>query len=163
MSEQDSSRLKFKPMVPKRIVVHCSDTENGKTVSIEAMTADHISRGFGWIGYHAVIQPDGIAVWTREPDEMGCHVGGFNTGSIGICLAGRELFTVKQLDTLRYVWLTLCQRFSTISPWEVYGHYEFDSAKVQGKTCPNIKANALRYFLFLDKLSAISDSVYIAS
>ncbi len=34
-----------------------------------------------------------------------------------------------------------------ISPVMVFGHYEFDSAKKQGKTCPNMKIEDIHAWL----------------
>jgi len=33
---------------------------------------------------------------------------------------------------------------------QIFGHYEFDTAIVQGKTCPNLNANWMRKFIGSD-------------
>ncbi|WP_044469783.1 N-acetylmuramoyl-L-alanine amidase [Mannheimia massilioguelmaensis] len=91
-----------------KIVVHCSATQNGKSLRTSQQTAAqriddwHKARGYRrteWraklfnphlkhIGYHFVIDTDGTVETGRAVGEVGAHVKGHNTGSIGICLVG---------------------------------------------------------------------------
>jgi N-acetylmuramoyl-L-alanine amidase len=127
---------------PKRIVIHCSDTPNGKRVRVEALREQHKKRGFSDIGYHILINPDGQVDHTRPFNEVGEHVGGNNTGSIGICLVGTDKYTKAQWDALRYQLDGLLMTYS-IDKTQIFCHYQFDSAIKQGKTCPNISINNL--------------------
>ncbi|KGQ36481.1 N-acetylmuramoyl-L-alanine amidase [Gallibacterium genomosp. 1] len=89
------------------IVVHCSATQNGKSLRTKTQTAAqvidgwHAKRGFKrranppmfnshlqHIGYHFVIDVDGTVETGRQIGEIGAHVKGHNAGSIGICLVG---------------------------------------------------------------------------
>ena len=91
-----------------KIVIHCSATQNGKSLRTPTQTAAqriddwHKARGYKrteWrakqfnphlkhIGYHFVIDTDGTVETGRAVGEVGAHVKGYNTGSVGICLVG---------------------------------------------------------------------------
>lgn len=91
-----------------KIVIHCSATQNGKSLRTKTETAAqridgwHKQRGFQrahyhfskfnphlqHIGYHYVIDVDGTVETGRTIGEIGAHVRGHNTGSVGICLVG---------------------------------------------------------------------------
>lgn len=125
-------------MFPRKITIHCTDTENNKNVSLDHIEKDHIARGFGGIGYHVIIQADGTTEWTRSLTQVGAHVMNANTGNVGIALAGKDRFSYAQFRALRNCLDAIRQSYDEIRPWMVYCHSEFPSAKAQGKTCPNI-------------------------
>lgn len=137
------------------VTVHCTATPNGLHVDLGAMKADHIARGFGDIGYHAVIQPDGSRIQTRSITDKGCHVAGHNTGNVGICLVGLDMFHVEQFNSLRELLHTYELAFGW-KPWDLLCHYEFDTARQQGKTCPSIRNGDLMAWFLLDKEEIIS-------
>jgi N-acetylmuramoyl-L-alanine amidase len=136
---------------PERIVIHCTATTNGKRVSLDAIRKDHEARGFGGIGYHAIIQPDGEVHWTRGLNEVGAHVAGKNTGSLGYALAGTDRFTKRQVLALSRA-VNSTTGIYNIQPWDVGCHYELDH---KGKTCPNIDVKRLMAFLFLERNDAL--------
>lgn len=76
------------------IWVHCSATRNDWLATaplsekVKEITRWHRARGWGTIGYHHIIDRDGLVAKGRDEDTPGAHVAGFNTGSIGICLIG---------------------------------------------------------------------------
>lgn len=94
------------------IVVHCSGTPSGRRLGSglgsRSITAArvidhwHAQRGFArhpqavgafnpdlaHIGYHYVIDVDGLIHTGRHPREPGAHVAGHNATSLGICLVG---------------------------------------------------------------------------
>lgn len=96
-----------KPLITK-IVIHCSATRNGKMLrtaersAAQVIDAWHAKRGFRrtspaartynpelrHIGYHFVIDTDGMVDTGRKVGETGAHVRGHNLHSIGICLVG---------------------------------------------------------------------------
>jgi N-acetylmuramoyl-L-alanine amidase len=53
------------------------------------------------IGYHYVIEVDGTIRPGRGIEEVGAHVQGSNSKSIGICLIGTDKFTDAQWTALR--------------------------------------------------------------
>lgn len=108
------------------IVIHCSATPNGATffegqhglagfkTPIQRLDAMHRARGFSRspdfrkrqnpdltsIGYHFVVYSSGVVVTGRHLDEVGAHVQGHNTNSIGVCMLGTDAFTPAQWANL---------------------------------------------------------------
>ena len=70
------------------IVVHCSATREGCTLTSEALEAEHRRRGFRTTGYHYYIRRDGTVLGTRSLELPGAHCRGHNKYSIGICYEG---------------------------------------------------------------------------
>lgn len=119
----------------------------------------------GWkdIGYHFVINNgfitfgnylsclDGMIECGRFLDgdnvisdnEIGAHALGYNNKSIGICLVGRENFTVSQMDSLVKLLKNLMDIYG-VEPQNILGHCETESGKAQGKTCPNFCVRDIR-------------------
>lgn len=48
----------------------------------------HVQKGWGKIGYHYFIDKTGLLTQGRADNEEGAHTIGYNTKSLGICLAG---------------------------------------------------------------------------
>jgi len=119
----------------KYLVIHCSDTPNDRDVTAEDIHrwhSDKPPKGNGWagIGYHAVIRRNGMVEYGRPEYWAGAHVRNHNTGSLGVCLIGRDEFTDAQMLTLRGVLDDWLHKYPNA---KVVGHYELD----QSKTCPN--------------------------
>lgn len=72
----------------KLIVIHCTATRAGHPVTAAQINDWHIARGFKSIGYHFVIGLNGELEFGRGIDEVGAHVRGFNSSSIGIAYVG---------------------------------------------------------------------------
>ena len=71
------------------IIIHCSATPEGKSLSAEACRLDHIlHRGFRDIGYHFYITRDGEIHRGRPLEKVGAHCRNHNSHSIGICYEG---------------------------------------------------------------------------
>ena len=71
------------------IIIHCSATPEGKSLSAEACRQDHIRhRGFRDIDYHFYITRDGEIHPGRSLEKVGAHCRNHNTHSIGICYEG---------------------------------------------------------------------------
>lgn len=104
----------------KLIVIHCAASKNGRPLKNDRESAAqvidrwHKDRGFlrsaaraaecnrhlKHIGYQFVIDADGTVESGRAVGEVGAHVAGHNTGSIGICLVGTDAFTPVQWEKL---------------------------------------------------------------
>jgi N-acetylmuramoyl-L-alanine amidase len=112
-------------------------------------------KGRGWkeIGYHFLVQPSGEIQAGRSVDEIGAHVQGHNEGNVGVCLIGTDAFPDDQLLALRKLVQVLLKQFG-IPAWEIYCHYEFDTARAQGKTCPNLGIKPLLVWLISGDASA---------
>lgn len=89
---------------------------------------------------------------------MGAHVESGNVDNVGICLVGTSKFYLEQFEGLKAK-ITELQEQYQIPDWEIYCHYEFNSAKKQGKTCPNIRIANLLSYLKTGKLDAIQDNI----
>ena len=136
--------------VIKKLIVHCSDSPDDR-VTVDAAEIDrwHRERGFAKIGYHYVIKRDGTVEPGRREAEVGAHVAGHNSDSIGICLVGRSAFDLRQLASLSKLLSFLVLKYK-LTASDVYGHRDFD----KGKTCPNIETSLLREL----SLKAIMDA-----
>lgn len=140
------------------VVVHCSDSHYGNASVIDRW---HRKRGWECIGYHFVIlnsYPESDSTRLRRPefwkdgtvetgrplDHIGAHVRGYNTGSVGICLIGKDSFTQQQFSALTELIDKLRGQFPGIN---IRGHYELLKPGAALKTCPNIDMDWLRSLL----------------
>lgn len=83
-----------------KIIIHCSDTFEGKHWTVDDIRNWHIRRGWLDIGYHYVIYLDGSIHRGRNEEVVGAHCVGYNSHSIGICyVGGKEKGTGKTKDT----------------------------------------------------------------
>ena len=115
----------------KYLVVHCSATPDDEPMGAAEIHDMHL--GFGWhgIGYHRVINRQGVVEVGRPDYWQGAHVYGHNEISLGVCLVGCDVFTDAQFDALESVlreWRERCPQAS------ICGHRDFSYTD---KTCPN--------------------------
>lgn len=128
-----------------KLVVHCSDTPDGKDIGFKEINRWHKLRGWKspsgiHCGYHYILRRDGTLETGRPLEEVGAHVEGANKDSVGVCLVGRRNFAPAQIVELKILLRALLKKFPNAT---VYGHREFESAKRQGKTCPNFDVHHL--------------------
>lgn len=114
----------------KNLVVHCSDSPQGRGDNAATIHRWHLEKGWDGIGYHAVILEDGTIEMGRPVYWKGSHVGAQNSISLGVCLIGLGGdATEEQLLSLHEVlmqWLTIYPE-----AW-IIGHTDLDPRK----TCP---------------------------
>lgn len=80
------------------LTIHCAATPEGRDV--KAATVSQWDRDrFGQVSYHYVIELDGNTVNTLPETTKGAHVGGANTGNIGVCYIGGVDKDGKPKDT----------------------------------------------------------------
>jgi hypothetical protein len=80
------------------LTIHCAATPEGRDVKAETISAWDTDK-FGQISYHYVIELDG-SVHATLPDTLkGAHVGGANTGNVGVCYVGGVDKAGKPKDT----------------------------------------------------------------
>lgn len=79
---------KLNPDNVRYIAVHCSATPPDMDIGVKELDRMHRERGFLKIGYHKVIRRSGVIEHGRALDEIGAHVEGYNSQSIGVCLVG---------------------------------------------------------------------------
>ncbi|MDR1159105.1 MAG: peptidoglycan recognition protein family protein [Syntrophomonadaceae bacterium] len=70
----------------REVIIHHSDSAPETTA--ESIDAWHKANGWAGIGYHFVIQKDGLIVRGRPEQSVGAHSLDHNSASIGICLTG---------------------------------------------------------------------------
>ena len=69
------------------LTIHCAATPEGRAVSA-AQINEWDKAKFGQTSYHWLVELDGTTVRGLRDDQKGAHVGGANTGNIGICYVG---------------------------------------------------------------------------
>ena len=115
----------------KLLVVHCSDTEDGKCLTALDLHKMHLNFGWDGIGYHKVINRSGKIENGRPEYWVGAHVKGKNNISLGVCLIGRHNFTMRQFISLERV----LRKWKLLYPdAEIIGHRDTGNTD---KTCPN--------------------------
>ena len=135
-------------MLVTKVIIHAADTPAGMDIGAAEIRRWHVDeRGWSDIGYHYVIRRSGLVETGRDLDkdgdieeEVGAHVRGHNTGSIGVCLVGGKPscnFTQAQWRALSFLVTDICKRHK-LTAADVYGQRDFDS----GKTCPTFDTKA---------------------
>lgn len=130
--------------VVDEIIVHCSDTRPDwmadAPLALKRAEIDrwHKARGWNGFGYHWLIDRDGKVINGRPETEVGAHVEGHNTGTIGICLVGghgcseddafAEHFTAAQDASLRQLIQAIGMRTRIA---RISGHNQYAA-----KACP---------------------------
>lgn len=125
-----------------KIVVHSSASPEGREDTVEDVTRWHLARGFKDIGYHYIIELDGIVFQGRPLSKQGAHVRGHNADTIGICYIGgtdntrqrnpKDTRTDAQKRSLRKLLSDLKQMFPNA---EIVGHRDLAAT-----ACPSFDA-----------------------
>ena len=103
----------------KQLIIHCTATPEGSSLSVPALRAEHLRRGFSDIGYHYYIRRNGKVVTARPLQQVGAHCKGWNKYSIGIAYEGGldkdgrpcDTRTPEQRTALRALVARLLHRF----------------------------------------------------
>lgn len=127
-----------------KIIIHCSDTPDGRSVTVDEIRRWHKERGFSDIGYHYVIMLDGSVCDGRTLEQAGAHCKGQNAHSIGICYVGgcdlnrrpKDTRTDAQKTAMAGLIRELKRRFPTAT---IHGHNEFAN-----KACPSFDVQKWR-------------------
>lgn len=126
------------PTAVRYIAVHCSASKPNQKVDASVIARWHREKGFLKIGYHFVILPDGTIQKGRELSEVGAHVQGYNSQSVGICMVGgldpqgkpADTYTPIQKKELAGLIKSLLIQFPNAA---VQGHRDFPHV---AKDCP---------------------------
>ena len=124
-------------MTPRKIILHCSDTEDGSSFSTGAIKKYHIEHN-GWldVGYHALVEQVGddyFVIMGRPWDMDGAHTQGQNAWSLGLCFVGKydtkepPEKMLKEASKIVKTWM----RLYGIPLSEIHKHSEYAD-----KTCP---------------------------
>lgn len=123
----------------KRIYIHHS--QSPKTTTLNQIKEWHLANGWSDIGYHYVINGEGVVKRGRDNSIPGAHVANEaktefdNRETLGICVTGNfdvehpELEQIARLETLL---VSLCMQYN-IHPSHILGHRDFKGVT---KTCP---------------------------
>ena len=119
------------------IIVHCSDTPEGRHVTVDEIRKWHTQeRGWSDIGYHYVVYLDGTVHEGRPVKIPGAHCKGHNSNSIGICYVGgadcKDTRTEDQKDALVDLLVYLKTEYPEVT---IHGHRDFSD-----KCCPSFDA-----------------------
>lgn len=116
------------------IAIHCSATIEGEDLGVTTFRAWHKRKGWSDIGYHFVVTLNGKIEIGRPIEEIGAHVKGFNSNSIGIVYTGgldkarnpKDTRTPEQKESLLILIKTLKKMFPNAI---VQGHRDFSPDK----------------------------------
>jgi hypothetical protein len=137
------------------IVLHTAASYDFKRKQVVHLSRAAIGRYHreqnGWraIGYHWYIEEDGRGVQGRPDDDIGAHVGGFNSHSLGLCVSGHGDFASwdgpQWAEALRKCaqWCGLYR----VPVEHVIGHREAGEhgAPATSKTCPGLLIDMDRF------------------
>lgn len=142
MTRQELIRYLTKPVSRKveDIVIHCSATKSGALVDVHTIDRWHKERGFKrqpiskkCCGYHFVITESGEIQKGRDLQEIGAHVAGANSKSVGVCYAGgikdgkaHDTRTEEQKDSLLFLLRHLVAKFPES---KIKGHRDYSPDK----------------------------------
>lgn len=118
------------------IIVHCTATKEGQDVSVAQVRKWHLERGFSDIGYHYLVDLNGVTHLGRDVDYVGAHCTNHNSRSIGVVYVGgldkngkaKDTRTAYQKDGLNILLIRLRQLYPYAS---IHGHREYAN-----KECP---------------------------
>lgn len=121
------------------VVIHCTATPEGRDVSVDTIRGWHKGQGWKDIGYHYVVVLDGTVEPGRPEDQIGSHVKGHNTGTLGVVYVGgvakdgktpKDTRTPQQKTALIETVKALIAKYPTIK--KVTGHNQYAA-----KACPS--------------------------
>lgn len=121
------------------IIVHCIATPEGRAVSVDTIRSWHLANGWKDIGYHYVVLLDGSLAPGRPEAQIGSHVAGHNTGTLGIVYVGgvasdgktaKDTRTAVQKTMLIEAVKALMVKYPTIK--KITGHNQYAN-----KACPS--------------------------
>lgn len=138
------------------VILHCTaspDVEywrrHGSKATAQAIYNGHSARGWGGIGYHILIMPDGVVVFTRPFELVGCHARSWNHGTIGVAMVGcfdvgKDGLRAEQCRATGQVLYALGRKYRMelnhdICDTDQHGlgfHRHEPHARSDGKTCP---------------------------
>jgi N-acetylmuramoyl-L-alanine amidase len=121
------------------IIVHCTATPEGRDVSVDTIRSWHLANGWKDIGYHYVVLLDGTVQVGRPEAEVGSHVAGHNSRTLGIVYVGgvaadgrtpKDTRTPAQKAALLDLARALIAKYPTVR--KVTGHNQHAA-----KACPS--------------------------
>ena len=124
-----------------KIIIHCTATPEGRTVTVADVDKWHREKGWNGIGYHYLIGLNGEIWKGRDESIIGAHTEGQNANSIGVAYVGgmtKDMKSAKDTRTTaqKISLLNLIKQLKIKYPTaKIYGHRDFSS-----KACPSFDA-----------------------
>lgn len=121
------------------LTIHCAATPEGRDVSPSTIE-DWDRAKFGQKSYHWIVDLAGATHKSLSDDQLGAHVGGHNTGNIGVCYVGgmdanmsapKDTRTPAQTSALLTLIRTYIARYPGII---IRGHRDWPNVT---KACPS--------------------------
>jgi hypothetical protein len=119
---------------PVKMTIHHTDTPSSNPAARVRQIQDYHRNQNRWcdIGYHFLVDEQGVVYEGRKISIMGAHAGGANTGNIGIALIGsyeNAEPSAAQLSSTAKLVAELSSKFSIpLSRSTVKGHREFGAS-----------------------------------
>ena len=128
------ARLKRSRRHINEIIIHCTDTVEGRDYTVDDVRRWHKERGWSDVGYHYLIYRNGSVVAGRDVDLIGAHCSGHNSYSIGVCYVGgrgkdgkcRDTRTLQQRAAMSNLLIELRLRYPQAV---IVGHSFWDHKK----------------------------------
>lgn len=126
------------------LTIHCAATPEGRDVRAATIEEWDIAK-FGQKSYHHIVELDGNDHLSLNDSIRGAHVGGHNTGNIGICYVGgmdahmaapKDTRTAAQRETLERLVREYAAKYPSII---IRGHNEWPGVT---KACPSFSVRA---------------------
>lgn len=125
------------------LTIHCAATPEGRNVTAASIEAWDIQK-FGQKSYHWIVLLDGTKHRSLQDDRKGAHVGGHNTGNIGVCYVGgmdaamahpKDTRTPAQKQALREIVAEYRAKYPVLQQaGRVRGHRDWPGV---AKACPS--------------------------
>ena len=92
----------------------------------EVQTAHRNERGWADIGYHYLVGKNGMIYEGRDITVRGTHVGGYNTGSVGVCLLGNFVTDASTAVQITATYRLLAWLSERLQLTHLAGHNSFN-------------------------------------
>ena len=127
----------------KFLTFHCAATPEGRAVTAKQI-CEWDQAKFGQTSYHWVVELDGTAHRTLDDVTKGAHVGGANTGNVGVCYVGGVDKNLNPKDTRtpaqKAALLALVRDYKKRFPALIIrGHRDWPGVK---KACPSFDVDS---------------------
>ncbi|MCC6867086.1 MAG: N-acetylmuramoyl-L-alanine amidase [Ignavibacteria bacterium] len=133
-----------------KVTIHITASEG----TVESIRRAHKAQGWKDIGYHWLVDKEGVIHAGRPESQVGAHVGGHNSGNIGIAYISRgsdtqsdapygKYMTLAQKNSLEWITAQVLYRYD-LSTDDIYGHNDFPGV---AKACPCFKVRKAADFL----------------
>lgn len=137
--------------VPEFLIVHHTGGTDADPLAdtshhtFEVVKAWHLAKGWEDIGYHYFIDKTGKLTAGRAENYHGAHALGYNTKSLGVCLAGnfdKTLPTQEQINTLKKLLSELRVKYN-VSLENIVPHRKFANKTCYGTKLPDTWARSM--------------------